>query len=101
MIRQPPEGRAEAREVEQQGQRLQRHDDEGGERDGDDVGERAVEAGLVEVEERDRRQRDLDGEAGEDQAEQHPARLRPAMPSSRRDEQAPGCGDVRAARRSR
>ena len=37
---QPPEGRAEADQVEQQGQRLERHDDEGGERDGDDVGER-------------------------------------------------------------
>ena len=49
---QPPEGRAEADQVEQQGQRLERHDDEGGERDGDDVGERAVEAGLVEMEQR-------------------------------------------------
>ena len=81
---QPPEGRAEADQVEQQGQRLQRHDDEGGERDGDDVGERAVEAGLVEMEERDRHQRELDGEAGEDQREEDAADpRRPALVAAR------------------
>jgi hypothetical protein len=49
----PPEWCAEPDEIEQQGQRLQRHDDEGGERDRDDVGERTVEAGLVEMEQGD------------------------------------------------
>ena len=67
---QPPERRAEPDEIEQQRQRLQRHDHEGGQRDGDDVGERAVKAGAVEMEERDRHQRDLDREAGEEQARQ-------------------------------
>ncbi len=86
---QPPERRAEADQVEEQGKRLQRHDDEGGERDGDDVGERAVEAGLVEMEQGDRRQRDLDGEAGEDKGEERPARFgRPAFVAARE----PGLG---------
>lgn len=65
-----PEGRAEPDRVEGQRERLQRHDDEGGERDRDDIGERAVEAGAVEVEQRDRREGDLDRDAGEQEAEE-------------------------------
>ena len=97
---QPPERRAETDQVEQQGQRLERHDDEGGERDGDDVGGGAIEAGPVEMEQRDRHQGELDGKAGEEEAEQEAPGL--GRPSPRRGARAgPGCVDARAARRSR
>ena len=85
---QPPERRAEPDQIEQQRQRLERHDDEGGQRDRDDVGAGAVEPGPVEMEQRDRRQRDLDRRARSAPARAGSARPAPSPPSSRRDSSA-------------
>src|SRR3546814_8839971 len=63
--------------IEQQRNRLQRHDDKGGERNRDDVGERAVSAHSVEVIETDRRERRLDDNAGQQQPCKQPKERRP------------------------
>ena len=73
--RHPPGGRAEPDQVEEQGQRLGGHDDEGGERDGDDVRRRAVKTRLVEIIEADRRKGQLDRQACEDEAGNRPPYL--------------------------
>ena len=70
---QRPQGLPNPDQVEQQRRRLQRHDDEGGQRDGDEVREHAVEPGLVEVEQSDRQQRHLDRQAGHERSQQHAA----------------------------
>lgn len=68
----PPKGRAQRDAVEQQGERLSGHDDEGRQRDRDDVRERAIKARLVEVEQRDRCERDFDDKAGDEQSRNGP-----------------------------
>jgi hypothetical protein len=68
VIGHPPEGRPRPHRVEQQRQSLRRHDDEGRQRDRDDIGERAIKPRLVKMEQRDRRQGDLDYDAGDQQA---------------------------------
>ena len=52
---QPPQRPAPADDVEQQRARLERHDDEGRQRDGDDVGADAVKPRAMEMEQRHRR----------------------------------------------
>ena len=46
---------------------FERHDHEGGERNGDDVGADSVEAGAVEMEQGERDQGELDRKPGQDQ----------------------------------
>jgi hypothetical protein len=70
LARHPPEGRAQPHAIGEQRQRLGRHDDEGGERNRDDVGGRTVKPGAMEMEDRDRCQRCLDDEAGQQQGSQ-------------------------------
>ena len=61
----PPEGRAETDHVEQPRKRFRRHNDEGGEGNGHDIGAGTIQAGAVEVEDRDRRQRRLYDQPGQ------------------------------------
>ena len=73
-----------ARQHRAAGAGLQRHDDEGRQRNGDDVGGDAVEAGLVEMVQRERDQRDLDRQAGQDQRRAGCAASRAGQTSSSR-----------------
>ena len=99
--RQPPERRAQPDRIEQQRQRLQRHDDEGRQRDRDDIGDRAVEPGLVEMVQRDRHQRELRPPARSAAAIATPRASRRHPRLLARREPARGSADARAARRSR
>ena len=71
-----PERSAEADGVEQQRGGLQRHDDEGRQRDGDEVGADAVQAGAVEMVKRERDQRHFHRQAGGDHRQQRPPEAR-------------------------
>jgi len=57
---QPPDGCAEAEDIENQRQRFQRHDDQCGQRDSNDIGRCAVGSGAMKVKQADWRQRQFD-----------------------------------------
>ena len=71
-----PQRRAEPDHIQQQSTGLQRHDDEGGQRDRDDVGRNPVKPGAVEVVERERDQRDLDHQSGQNHRPERPDKAR-------------------------
>ena len=74
-LAQPPDRRAQPDTVEQQRQRFQRHDQKCRQRDRDNIGQRPVQPGLVEMVERDRHQRDFHHQPGQEQRQQEPAHL--------------------------
>ena len=64
----PPEGRSKPDTIEQQGERLGGHDNKGRQRYRDHIGERAVQPRLVKMKQRDRGQRNLDDQSGDQQS---------------------------------
>ena len=74
----PPEGRTDPDQIEQQCERLERHHDKGRKRNRDDVGKSAINARLVKMKQPDRDQRQLDQKPGEQERQQVAADRRKA-----------------------
>ena len=65
----PPEWCPNADNIEQQPQRLERHDNECSQRNGDNIGQRTVKPRLVKMKQRDWRQHEFDGNTRDQQTE--------------------------------
>lgn len=74
--RPPPQRLTDPDDIEKQCSGFERHDDEGRERNGDQVGQYAEKPGLVKMVEREWNEGDLDSEPCQEHPQQHPKRGR-------------------------